>query len=89
MSTHYMASNQLRLWFSTLAYLLVERLQALTLQGTDLAQCDGRNDPEKSAQSGGLGQSECAASLCATKQCVSVAEVLAVEQPAIGAAQLG
>jgi hypothetical protein len=37
MSTHYMASNQLRLWFSTFAYLLVERLQALTLQGTDLA----------------------------------------------------
>ena len=37
MSTHFMASNQLRLWFSSLAYLLVERLQALTLQGTDLA----------------------------------------------------
>jgi hypothetical protein len=37
MSTHYMASNQLRLWLSTFAYLLVERLQALTLQGTDLA----------------------------------------------------
>jgi hypothetical protein len=37
MSTHYMASNPLRLWFSTLAYLLVERLQSLTLQGTDLA----------------------------------------------------
>ncbi len=37
MSTHYMASNQLRLWLSAFAYLLVERLQALTLQGTDLA----------------------------------------------------
>jgi Transposase DDE domain group 1 len=37
MSTRYMASNQLRLWLSTFAYLLVERLQALTLQGTDLA----------------------------------------------------
>ena len=37
MSTHYIASNQLRLWFSTFAYLLVERLQALTLKGTDLA----------------------------------------------------
>lgn len=36
MSTHHMASNQLRLWLSTFAYLLVERLQALTLQGTDL-----------------------------------------------------
>jgi hypothetical protein len=37
MSTHFMASNQLRLWLSTIAYLLVERLQALTLKGTDLA----------------------------------------------------
>jgi Transposase DDE domain group 1 len=38
MSGHFMATNQLRLWFSTMAYLLVERLQALTLQGTDLAK---------------------------------------------------
>ena len=38
LSTHHMASNQLRLWFATLAYLLVERLRSLGLQGTDLAQ---------------------------------------------------
>jgi hypothetical protein len=38
MSTHYLASNQLRLWLATFAYLLVERLRALTLQGTELAQ---------------------------------------------------
>jgi hypothetical protein len=37
MSTHYMASNQLRLWLTTFAYLLVERLRALTLPGTELA----------------------------------------------------
>lgn len=37
MSTHYMGSNQLRLWMSTLAYLLIERLRALTLKGTELA----------------------------------------------------
>ena len=37
MSTHYLASNQLRLWLATLAYLLVERLRALGLAGTDLA----------------------------------------------------
>ena len=37
MSTHYMASNQLRLWLGTFAYLLMERLRALTLQGTELA----------------------------------------------------
>jgi hypothetical protein len=37
-STHFMASNQLRLWFSTFAYLLMERLRAIGLQGTVLAQ---------------------------------------------------
>jgi len=37
MSTHYLASNQLRLWLATLAYLLMERLRVLGLAGTDLA----------------------------------------------------
>jgi hypothetical protein len=37
MSTHSLGSNQLRLWLSTFAYLLLERLRALTLQGTELA----------------------------------------------------
>lgn len=36
MSTHYLASNQLRLWLATFAYLLIERLRTLTLQGTEL-----------------------------------------------------
>jgi hypothetical protein len=35
-STHYMASNQLRLWFSTFAYLLMSRLRAVGLRGTRL-----------------------------------------------------
>jgi hypothetical protein len=38
MSTHYLASNQLRLWLSTLAYLLLERVRTLGLAGTELAQ---------------------------------------------------
>jgi Transposase DDE domain group 1 len=37
-SSHWMASNQLRLWFSTFALLLVERLRSLALQGTELAR---------------------------------------------------
>ena len=37
MSSRYLASNQLRLWLATLAYLLMERLQALGLAGTALA----------------------------------------------------
>lgn len=38
MSTHHLASNQLRLWLATFAYLLVERLRSLGLAGTELAQ---------------------------------------------------
>jgi hypothetical protein len=37
MSTHHLASNQLRLWLASFAYLLLERLRALSLQGTELA----------------------------------------------------
>jgi len=38
MSTHYLASNQLRLWFATFAYLLMERVRAMGLGGTELAR---------------------------------------------------
>ena len=38
LSPHHLGSNQLRLWWAALAYLLLERLRALTLQGTKLAQ---------------------------------------------------
>jgi len=37
-STHWMASNQLRLWLSTFALLLMERLRSLALGGTVLAR---------------------------------------------------
>ena len=38
LSTHYLGSNQLRLWLATLAYLLLERVRALLLAGTEYAQ---------------------------------------------------
>lgn len=38
MSTHYLASNQLRLWLATFGYLLLERVRSLGLAGTDLAR---------------------------------------------------
>ena len=38
LSTHFLASNQLRLWLATLGYLLLERLRTLGLSGTDWAQ---------------------------------------------------
>jgi len=36
-STHTMAANQLRLWFASMAYVLVSSLRRLALQTTDLA----------------------------------------------------
>lgn len=38
MSTHHLASNQLRLWFSTFAYLLLERVRTIGCHGTELAR---------------------------------------------------
>ena len=38
MSTHYLASKQLRLWFAALAYLLLERTRTVGLRGTELAR---------------------------------------------------
>ena len=37
-STRCLASNQLRLWFSTFAYFLISRMRGLALQGTRLAR---------------------------------------------------
>ena len=37
LSTHHLASNQLRLWLAAFAYLLLERLRALGCRGTELA----------------------------------------------------
>jgi Transposase DDE domain group 1 len=38
LSTHLQASNQLRLWLATFAYLLMERVRTLGCQGTELAR---------------------------------------------------
>lgn len=38
MSTHHLASNQLRLWLATFAYMLLERLRTLGCHGTELAR---------------------------------------------------
>ncbi len=37
-STHWMASNQLRLWFSAFAHLIMHTLKACVLKGTELAR---------------------------------------------------
>lgn len=37
-STHTMRANQLRLWFSSMAYVLVNRLRSVALKGTTMAR---------------------------------------------------
>ena len=37
-STHYLRSNQLRLYFSSIAYALLQMLRRLGLEGTELAK---------------------------------------------------
>lgn len=37
-STHIMRANQLRLWFSSIAYVLVNRLRSVALEGTKMAR---------------------------------------------------
>lgn len=37
-SSHEMASNQLRLWFSSVAYLLIQSIRRLGLKGTAMAK---------------------------------------------------
>jgi hypothetical protein len=37
-SCSWMAANQMRLWFSSLAYLLLERVRAIGLEGSRLAE---------------------------------------------------
>lgn len=38
LSTHHLASNQLRLWLATLAYVLLERVRTIGCRGTELAR---------------------------------------------------
>ena len=47
LSTHYRGSNPLRLWLATLADLLLERLRALGLAGTELARATAGSVREK------------------------------------------
>ena len=54
-STHEMHANQLRLYFSSFAYVLMQTLRRLALQGTALARAAMRHDPPETAQGGRTG----------------------------------
>ena len=46
-SSHYLAANQVRLWFSALAYTLLETLRREGLPGTELERAQCRRIREK------------------------------------------
>lgn len=52
-STHFMRSNQLRLWFSSVAYELMEALRRLALAGTEMAKAQCGTIREKLLKIGG------------------------------------
>ena len=74
MSTHYLASNQLRLWLAAFAYLLLERMRTLGLAGTELAQATVGQRAFAIVKGGGPSAGERAAGLCAVEQRLSDAE---------------
>lgn len=49
-STGTMRANQLRLWFASIAHVLIEGLRRIALQTTDLADCQLRHHPPEAAQ---------------------------------------
>jgi hypothetical protein len=49
-STRTMAANQLRLWFASMAYVLVERHASSGLAGDRSCRCLLRNDPSQAVQ---------------------------------------
>ena len=49
-SCHVLRANQFRLLLAALAYMLMQRLRALALQGTELASGAGRHHPHQAAQ---------------------------------------
>ena len=50
-----MRANQVRLFFSSIAYVLLEALRRLGLAGTELAECAVPDDPAEAAEDRGAG----------------------------------
>ena len=54
-STKAMRSNQLRLWFAAMAYVLLEALRRIALPTDPARPGHGRHDPPQAAQDRGAG----------------------------------
>ena len=73
-STATMRANQLRLWFASIAYVLMAGLSASTQspsapakQSADVATCGGRSIPEVPSNRHQHAQSRCAVSIGAAE----------------------
>lgn len=78
MSTHYLTSNQLRLWLGTCAYLLMERVARVGIVWHRTGNGDGGQRALEVVESGGAGDGECAAGASAIEQCLSVGATFSV-----------
>jgi len=83
LSTHFLASNQLRLWLASFAYLLLERLRSLACHGTELARASAGNLPVETLESGRAGECQRAASVYPAQQRLSASGLVpALSRPA-------
>jgi len=83
LSTHFLASNQLRLWLASFAYLLLERLRSLGCHGTELARASAGNLPVETLESGRAGECQRAASVYPAQQRLSASGLVpALSRPA-------
>ncbi len=84
MSTHELASNQLRLWLATLAYLLLERVRTVGAAGLRVGDGDGGDDSHAAAESGGASDGERAAGVCADEFGLSVTSFVSPMRGEVG-----
>ncbi len=89
LGTHFLASNQLRLWLGSFAYLLMECLRAWGCLGSELARATVAPPAPEAIKSGGAGDCQRAAGVAPTQQCLSAAGLVSPLSRAADAADAG
>ena len=89
LGTHFLASNQLRLWLGSFAYFLMEWLRAWGCHGSELERATVPPPAPKAIQSGGAGDCQRTAGVSPTQQCLSAAGLVSPLSRAADAADAG
>ena len=76
LSTHFLASNQLRLWLGSFAYRLMDWLSAWGCHGSERERATVATPAPEAIKSGGEGDCQRAAGVSPTPQCLSAVGVV-------------